>query len=393
MEKLRVNSIDINGIGPIRHLHLYLNNGFNIICGANGIGKTTILDCIAQSFTVNDWKVRCTAGCENGNWKLGYAYGSEVERFFEHNTAKKYLNESDSSGWGLYQIATNMLVFKVNRIMSYKAVDSINKDPKFSEGHFGKKVSEGADYAQIKQWFINRHLWSAHPNELDEAQRSNLERAKQCFSDVNAEFKFKKIDPTNNDILIDTLQGAIELEQLSAGYIAMMIVLLGIIKEIEYRFKDPTIKVEDFNGVVILDEMDVHLHPTMQARMYLALKALLPNAQIITSTHSPHIIQVAKPAEIIPLVRDGVDVRINPLVNQEYGCQGWTVEEILKDVMGMQESRTEEYRNLMAQFNHGIQIENANDVKNAFEKLDRMLHPESVVREVIKIQKIGLCND
>ena len=102
---------------------------------------------------------------------------------------------------------------------------------------------------------------------------------------------------------------------------------------------------------------------------------------------------MAKPAEIIPLVRDGVDVRINPLVNQEYGCQGWTVEEILKDVMGMQESRTEEYRNLMAQFNHGIQVENANDVKNAFEKLDRMLHPGSVLREVIKIQKIGLCND
>ena len=393
MNKLKINSIDIRGIGPIRQLGINFDPHFNVICGVNGVGKTTILNCIAQSFTLNRWGVRCNAAEQVGSWKLKFDIGDQQNQEFNHETRCKYLNENASNSYGLHKYADSVLVFKVTRSMSYVVVDSIKKDPAFNPGELGIQATEGADYNQIKQWLVNRYLWSAQVNALDAAQISNLERAKKCFTDVNKDFKFKKIDPSNNDIIIDTPQGPIELEQLSAGYIAMLIVLLGIIKEVEYRFKDPKVKVEDFSGVLILDEMDVHLHPTMQARMYIALKALMPNAQIITSTHSPHIIQVAKPAEIIPLVRDGVDVRINPLVNQEYGCQGWTVEEILKDVMGMQESRTEEYRNLMAQFNHGIQVENANDVKNAFEKLNRMLHPGSVLREVIKIQKIGLCND
>ena len=61
MTKLKINSIDIQNIGPIRSLRLRLNPNFNIICGANGIGKTTILDCLAQSFTLDNWGVRCNA--------------------------------------------------------------------------------------------------------------------------------------------------------------------------------------------------------------------------------------------------------------------------------------------------------------------------------------------
>ena len=50
---------------------------------------------------------------------------------------------------------------------------------------------------------------------------------------------------------------------------------------------------------------------------------------ILSIYHSPHIIQVANPNEIIPLTFDDKnDVKLNRLINQRYGCQGWTVEEI-----------------------------------------------------------------
>lgn len=83
-------------------------------------------------------------------------------------------------------------------------------------------------------------------------------------------------------------------------------------KEIEFRFKNPSKFIKDFEGIVFIDEIDLHLHPEWQAKIYEILKIILPNAQIFTSTHSPHIIQVANSKEIIPLtLNETGDVKLN----------------------------------------------------------------------------------
>lgn len=47
---MKINSLTINGIGGIKHLDLKFNDKLNVICGANGIGKSTILNIIADAF-------------------------------------------------------------------------------------------------------------------------------------------------------------------------------------------------------------------------------------------------------------------------------------------------------------------------------------------------------
>ena len=74
---------------------------------------------------------------------------------------------------------------------------------------------------------------------------------------------------------------------LSDGYKSCIFILLGIIKEIEYRF--PDINAIDFNGLIMIDEIDVHLHPQWQAKLVSVLKETFPNAQIIATTHSPSV--------------------------------------------------------------------------------------------------------
>jgi len=117
----------------------------------------------------------------------------------------------------------------------------------------------------------------------------------------------------------------------------------------------------------------------------------LPNAQIFTSTHSPHIIQVAKHEEVIPLTLDeNNEVKLNQFTNNEYGFQGWTVEEILNDVMGMTETRTETYLNAISNFNEALDNENYDGALEVFKILDKMLHPENSLRKILKIQLTGI---
>lgn len=53
MDNLKISRITIEGIGGITNLDLAFKEGLNLICGANGIGKTTILDCISHAFIQN----------------------------------------------------------------------------------------------------------------------------------------------------------------------------------------------------------------------------------------------------------------------------------------------------------------------------------------------------
>ncbi len=243
----------------------------------------------------------------------------------------------------------------------------------------------------MKNWFVNRHLWSAHANHLDEHQIQNINLAKECFSILNSQISFSKVNPNSNDILLNTPNGEIYFEYLSSGYKSCMAVLIGLIKEIEFRYKNPSKFIKDFDGIVFIDEIDLHLHPEWQAKIYEALKIILPNAQVFTSTHSPHIIQVANPTEIIPLTLDETnEIKLNRIINQECGCQGWSVEEILRDVMGMTETRTSSYVNAVSSFNKALDNEDFETAKAQFSILDAMLHPENSLKKILKIQLTGI---
>lgn len=390
---LRIKNIEILGIGPIKNIDLNFDSHFNIICGQNGIGKTTILDCLSQSFSINNITIKRNAGQTSGNWKINISInGIDQEKTF--TTTSFHPNDSKHNSQGIYQSANDVIVFKTYRDIPYQNLDSVTNDPIRDIQNIDHITINGSSPHDLKNWFVNRHLWSAHVNHLDQYQLQNIALAKDCFNILNPEISFSKVNPNTNDILLLTPVGEIYFEYLSSGFKSCMAVLIGLIKEVEFRFKNPSKFIKDFDGIVFIDELDLHLHPAWQAKIYEALKIILPKAQIFTSTHSPHIIQVANAKEIIPLtLNETNEVKLSTIINQEYGCQGWTVEEILTDVMGMTETRTSTYLNAMSNFNIAIDNDNFEGANAQFLILDAMLHPENSLKKILKIQLIGITND
>jgi predicted ATP-binding protein involved in virulence len=385
---IRINNIHIKSIGPIRDLNLEFNPSFNIICGQNGIGKTTILNCLAQTFSGSETSIKKNSKAEIGIWETTVIIDS-VELKHSLQTDSFHPNENKMNQNGLHKNSNDVIYFKTQRDIPYVKLDKLSKDEIIA--NFFSETITGSKSNGIKNWIVNRYLFSAQSGSLDENQIKNFELLKSCFSLLDENIKFNRVIPSSFDIMLFNGDEEIYFEYLSSGFKSCLAIIIGVIMEVELRHKTPFKYVLDFDGVILIDEVDLHLHPEWQAKIYLILKQILPNAQIFSTTHSPHIIQIAQPNEIIALVNEeNKNIKINPLLNTEYGCQGWSVEEILRDVMGMSETRTSTYSDAIFNFNKAIENDDFATAKTQFKILDAMLHPENSLKKILKIQLTGL---
>lgn len=116
-------------------------------------------------------------------------------------------------------------------------------------------------------------------------------------------------------------------------------------------------------GVVVIDEIDLSLHPTWQQRIIKTLKTLFPKIQFICATHSPFIIQSLKEGELQTLDKD---------LQDEYSGEG--IEDISEEIMGVDmpqysEERREMYEVATEYFKLLDKAENLEQIKKLKERL------------------------
>lgn len=377
--------INISGVAGIDQLSIDFNRKMNIVCGPNGIGKTTILECIAQAFAGernNILKRRVSS--ESGEVKASISVGDHDEEItFAVNVFVPTEGDYSSSRANLSKF---LLSLKVARTFSYSALASVSRDVEKSDHSISSENKVGLNIGEVKNWFVNRYLYSPHEGALTPTQAHNLALAKTFFGLLNSDFQFSRVDASSNEIMVNTPAGEIYYEYLSSGFKSCLSILFGIVKELEFRFKAPGLMADDFQGVILVDELELHLHPEWQAKVAEVLTQAFPNAQFIVTTHSPHVIQAAQPEEVLALESTGGKIFKRELPDTKYGFQGWSIEEVLKDVMGMSDTRTSVYHEALSDFENAVDHEDFDSASSAFNKLDALLHPENHLRKLLAFQ-------
>jgi predicted ATP-binding protein involved in virulence len=389
---MKVKKVKIEGVGGIESLSLELHANMNLVCGPNGIGKTTLLEVISHVFFNGNTQIlKRNVGAKKSVISVDIENnGKDESKVIEFDTFEPEKNASISS---FHQYASGVITFKTARIFNYQTLQAVSKDINKEQNNLWNEAKLGINLNEIKNWFVNRYLYSAHKDVLKPEQINNLELAKKCFSILDSSITFSKVDAATNEILINTTNGEIYYEYLSSGFKSIISILFGIIKEIEYRFTDTRINAIDFKGIILIDELELHLHPEWQGKIVDILLEVFPNAQFIVSTHSPHIIQAASPNQIIALERIENKVVQRNLPSSSFGFKGWSIEEVLIDVMGMKDTRTEFYNETLSKFNSLMDDEKYDEAKKLFSTINEFLHPENHLRKIIEIQLTGLGND
>jgi len=98
-------------------------------------------------------------------------------------------------------------------------------------------------------------------------------------------------------------------------------------------------------AVVLVDEIDLHLHPKWQRELIGFLTDRFPNTQFIVTAHSPLIVQAAPDANLVLLRREGDHVVIE---NNPETIRGWRVDQILtSELFGLETARPPDMEKLL----------------------------------------------
>ena len=385
--QLRIDRLRLEDEGGFREMEIHFNSGLNLICGPNGVGKTTILDAIGSAFVANYSMniLRRRAGSEHGSIRYTAALAGEmidgsggITNFEPHDSASPY---------GRHDGAASQLIYvKSNRDFGYSRLDGVLRDPNKQNNENQQAILSGISVSDVKQWFSNRYLMEPHGDQWPDYRHANLSLAKTFFSLLDSNVSLSHVDSSTFEILLNTPSGQIPFEYMSAGFRTSYGLVFGILKEIEFRGLE--VAAGDFAGLILVDELDLHLHPTWHGPMLRALEAAYPRAQLVVSTHSPHMIQHVRPDSLIILPRVGTQPRGLDGVDPEFGLIGWTIEEILRDVMGMEDPRPPAFAEMMEAFESAVTKQDEHGIAQARGRLLRALHPSSVVRQIIEIDSL-----
>lgn len=220
----------------------------------------------------------------------------------------------------------------------------------------------------MKKWFQKMTVQQYQRESKIPAFVAVCDAMAKCFCAItecnDARVQYN-LDTNEIDIIYTSKnQGKIRMpiSQLSDGYKCT----ISLIADIAYRMAvlNPQCLgnvLEETTGIVLIDEIDLHLHPKWQQRILQDLTMIFPKVQFIVSTHAPEVINSVSSENIIMLKEN----QIFRTSNETYGKDANT---ILREVMQVSE-RPKQVMDLFSAFYHEIDVK---DYVKAGEILDEL---------------------
>ncbi len=223
----------------------------------------------------------------------------------------------------------------------------------------------------MKRWFKTQELIALQEQETNTALEAVKNAITNCIQDL--EHVFYNI--RQGDLLATfTDERTLPFGLLSEGFRNMLAMVVDIAQRA--AILNPQLEAdvaEKTPGIVLIDEIDLHLHPRWQRRVVEDLRRAFPRIQFIATTHSPFIIQSLRPGELIDLNQDPTGEYVNK-----------SIEDITEDVMGIPiPQRSERYNQMFAAAQEYYRVleqaEGANpeEINRLKQKLDELVEPFS----------------
>lgn len=212
-------------------------------------------------------------------------------------------------------------------------------------------------------WLKEEELFrtDGKPNKGNTAINHVMKNFMEGFSGLRIE---NSNEPT---LFVDKFGNALNLNQLSNGEKNILALVIDLTRRLTQANPDLDIPTDEGTGIVLIDELDLHLHPQWQSKIVSQLQKAFPKCQFVVTSHSPIIISSVKPESFIIMNRENNDITIQK-GNESYGLNtNW----ILKHILGVS-PRPIEIQNKIDEIEKLLYSDEIEDIPKAREKLDEL---------------------
>lgn len=356
-----MKKIHIKNYKAIKELDIGLKPGVNLLIGDNGAGKTSVLEGIAVALGgmfVNVAGVSTKNIVKEdvrfiikplGDSSTSIEYGEPVSA-----GCMLHISDSQEFTWNRIKEEVSATHTKIDNKdvcvwMKKLTNNSETNLPLISfqsaarawrvrRGDFGtelkKKLDDrrcgyigcldsSMDVKSVQQWCLKQEVMLSNKATV---------REYEMFKNIVASF-MKEINELDNipaiyyspqfdELVYKDDKAEMPISKLSAGYQS----LLWMIMDLACRVCMLNLELdnrEQITGIVLIDEIDLHLHPKWQWNVIEALRKTFENVQFIIATHSPIVISASKEANLVLLDNEQE-------VNYLPDCYGYEVEDVLR---------------------------------------------------------------
>jgi predicted ATP-binding protein involved in virulence len=332
-----ISKVTLTNFRAYTQAEFEFKQGLNLLVGINGVGKTSVLDalrvCLSviypnitetkhrkESFRESDIKigedylqVSCDFTYLNTNYNLLIVKRKQSYVINETDNIRE--QTTDTPDQEVFTPQIRLTTKKVSELAQgpigvfYSTKRSLitGKAPSKAAAQGGQAAAHAEalsgdrefNLRLFAEWYkVQEKLAEEQPQILqyNAALRSAVETFLPHFSNLH----IVDIDETPQ-FFIEKNGVPLSILQLSDGERGVLSMVLDIAKRLSQANPVLANPLQDGNGIVLIDELDLHLHPKWQRSIVNNLARTFPNCQIIATTHSPQIIGEVKP-EFITII-------------------------------------------------------------------------------------------
>lgn len=366
---MKVKTMILEDFRSAKHVAFEGDLGFdsrmNVFYGDNGAGKSTILDALSILLSWIPAKIRTQGGVglsmkesdiRNSEFSAGIsmsAFLGEIE--FKWSCRKVVrgaaLVPEKSDYSGASEVAKRLVAEERERcgfpvLVSYPVTRAVLDIPlKIRSKHkfdtfnaYDDAFSGAANFRIFFEWFRNREdieNQSARDNAgviKKDRQIETVRRAIEAFLPDITSLRIMRESPVHMQAVKHGRP--YHVDQLSDGEKCLLAMVGDLARRLAMANNENAGDPLLGKGVVLIDEIDLHLHPSWQREVVPRLLNTFPNCQFFLSTHSPLVLNNVRPHNLF-LVND-TDGFME--VSRPRASFGRSVNRILEDVMGLESS-------------------------------------------------------